>query len=690
MSSCSGLVAKKNGHPLRDGRSHEPRLGAVPGDIKRHRAQPPGLEFPRDWCDCFHGMTKLAHGGPFAWAGAPSSQIGASPAAADAPAAAVAAPSPPRPRFTLSVGVTGHRADRITPPRAIAVAQKLDTVLQQVREAALAMHAQGEKWFLPDVPDLRLVSALAEGADRLCAEAALKAEFALDVPLPFDRVTYCTDFVDAASCDAFNVLLDKASTVLELPGDRAAAETAYSLAGGAILAVADVLIAVWNGEAAAGRGGTGDVVASALAQGKPVIHVPINEVDGIRLLWPGDGPAAGSWHTALEPPQRAFHADALREVMTGVMLPPEQPAELAALASFLAEKEELLVRRIEYPLLLAVTGADKLRRSAWDKPPYVASTRGYWSGFDVAVGEHLEAARFAVLERAYCWSDNLATRFAQFFRSGHVVNFAFSAVAVALALFGFVFGNMTKIVFVILELLLIAVIVANTRVGHAEAWQQRWLDYRHLAERLRPMRSLKLLAIASPPSASASSRTGNQRWTDWYSSAIWRQLALPRGRIGESELAALVAVMHDEELAPEIRYHQKNAQRMMHVNRRLHRFGSICFLLTVVLCVSFLLSAALLAGEAAKSSALLFTVATATLPAFGSAAYGLRVQGDFAGSAARSAETADALLEISKELEGCPSLARAAALANAAAAVMLVDLAEWRLTYQQRALEIPG
>lgn len=641
-------------------------------------------------------MTKRAHEGPFAWAGDTPSHAAHGSAPEQAPATEIVAPpaaghpAPPRPRFTLSVGVTGHRADRITPDRAVAVAAKLDMVLQGVTEAAHAMQAHGARWFLPDPPELRLVTALAEGADRLCADAALKAGFKLDVPLPFDRETYSADFPDPASRAHFEDYLAQASTILELPGDRAAQETAYSLAGGAILAVADVLIAVWNGEAAAGRGGTGDVVAVALGQGKPVIHVPINEADPVRLLWPGDGPAAGSWHTALEPPQRAFNAVALREVLASAMLPPDAPGEQEALANFLLEREELSNRRIEYPLLLAATGADKLRSSAWKKPPYIASTREYWAGFDPAVQRHLDPARFATLEISYSWADNLATRFAQFFRSGHVVNFAFSAVAVALALFGFVFGDMTKIVFVIVELLLIAVIVANTRVGHAEAWQQRWLDYRHLAERLRPMRSLKLLAVANPPSASASSRTGNQRWTDWYSSAIWRQLALPKGRIGETELAALVAVMRDEEIGPEIRYHQKNAHRMVHVNHRLHQFGSICFLLTVILCVSFLLSAALLDAEAAHSSALLFTVATAALPAFGSAAYGLRVQGDFAGSAARSAETADALLEISKELDGCPSLARAAALANAAAAVMLVDLAEWRLTYQQRALEIPG
>jgi hypothetical protein len=143
-------------------------------------------------------------------------------------------------------------------------------------------------------------------------------------------------------------------------------------------------------------------------------------------------------------------------------------------------------------------------------------------------------------------------------------------------------------------------------------------------------------------------------------------------------------------VGPEIAYHHRNAHRMNHVNHRLHQFGSVCFKATVVLCVGFLLSNALLDYATAKSLAVYFTVATATLPAFGTAAYGLRVQGDFAGSSGRSLATADALSELMAELDQPPSLARTAAIANAAASIMLVDLAEWRLTYQQRALEIPG
>jgi hypothetical protein len=590
----------------------------------------------------------------------------------------------------MTVGITGHRMDRLTPAKAILVRERVDQVLADVIEVVRKVAAEGAPWFAPPVPELRLISALAEGSDRICAEAGLKQGFELDVALPFRSDVYAEDFPDPESRADYEALKARASRVLELPGERATADAAYSLVGGAILAASDILLAIWNGQGSGGRGGTADVVATALSLGKPVIHVPIEPGAPVRLLWSGEGPAGGAWHSALEPPAEPFDRPHLEEALKALLLPPEEPGERLALSAFLAEQEVLRMRRIEYPLLLAATGAQKLSSSAWRKEPYLPATRSAWQSFDAAVLGRIEPERFALLEQSYAWADNLANRFAQFFRSGHVVNFTFSAFAVALALFGYLLGGNVKVLFVVLELLLIAAIVANTRVGHAEAWQQRWLDYRQLAERLRPMRSLKLLAVARPPAVSASSRTASRRWIDWYAAAVWRQMGLPGGTIDRAELERLTGLVKDEETGPEISYHHRNAHRMAHVNHRLHQFGFVCFSLTVLLCVGFLLSAALLDKETAKETAILFTVATATLPAFGTAAYGLRVQGDFAGSSARSAATADAMAALVAELDTHPTLARTAAIANAAASIMLVDLAEWRLTYQQRALEIPG
>jgi hypothetical protein len=597
---------------------------------------------------------------------------------------------PPRPRCVLNIGITGHRIDRLTDALEPAVRARVVEVLALVGSVVGDIHLKGAAWFNGDKPELRLISALAEGADRVCASVGLELGYRLDCPLPFEVATYAEDFATAESRVEFDALLGRADRVLELPGERAAPDAAYSLVGGAILGSADILIAIWNGQGSGGRGGTGDVVASALSMGKPVVHIPLDPADAIRLMWQGEGPAGGSWHSALEPPAEPFDQQHLAEALSAILLPPDEAGEHAALDAFLAEREELLLRRIEYPMLLAVTGVAKLKSSAWRKDPYLPATRSDWVRFDSYWQGRIPADRFNLLEHGYAWVDNLANRFAQSFRSGHVVNFAFSALAVALALLGYLIGGSVKIAFVIGELLLIAAIVANTRVGHAESWQQRWLDYRQLAERLRPMRSLRLLAVARPPAVSATSRTGNRRWIDWYAGCIWRQLAMPQGRIDHAELTRLTDLLIKEEVGPEIAYHHRNSHRMSHVNHKLHQFGFVCFVTTVLLCIGFLVSAMILDADTAKKSAIFFTVATATLPAFGTAAYGLRVQGDFAGSSARSAATADALQELVGELDTHPSLARTAALGNAAAAIMLVDLAEWRLTYQQRALEIPG
>lgn len=620
------------------------------------------------------------------------------PHAADAAAVASAIPTaiphvmvhPPRPRCVLNVGVTGHRVNRLTEELEPAARKRVAEVLALIRQTVGEVHLKGASWFNGDRPELRLISAIAEGADRLCADVGLELGYRLDCPLPFEASAYAEDFTEPGSRSLFEALIARADRVLELPGERANPEAAYSLVGGAILGSADLLVAIWNGQGSGGRGGTGEVVASALSMGKPVVHIPLDPAEPIRLMWQGEGPAGGSWHSALESPPEPFDAEHLDAAISAILLPPDEAGERAALNAFLVEREELLLRRIEYPMLLAVTGVSKLTSSAWRKTPYLPATRSDWARFDPFWQGRIPPDRFGLLEHGYAWVDNLANRFAQSFRSGHVVNFAFSALAVALALLGYLIGGKVKVAFVIGELLLIAAIVANTRVGHAESWQQRWLDYRQLAERLRPMRSLRLLAVARPPAVSATSRTGNRRWIDWYAGCIWRQLAMPQGRIDRPQLTRLTDLLIKEEVGPEIAYHHRNSHRMSHVNHKLHQFGSICFVTTVLLCVGFLVSNLFLDAETAKKAAIYFTVATATLPAFGTAAYGLRVQGDFAGSSARSAATADALQELVTELDSHPSLARTAAIGNAAAAIMLVDLAEWRLTYQQRALEIPG
>ena len=135
-------------------------------------------------------------------------------------------------------------------------------------------------------------------------------------------------------------------------------------------------------------------------------------------------------------------------------------------------------------------------------------------------------------------------------------------------------------------------------------------------------------------------------------------------------------------------WHYSDVKR--NVELRLHKLGQILFTLTIATCSAIILLY-LFEHVWLAANMGLFVVLTAGLPALGGAVYALRVHGDYDGSAARSEETAAEIDRIRNALGAEDvSLLRASALAEAAARIMLVDLDEFRLTYEQRGLAIPG
>ncbi len=156
----------------------------------------------------------------------------------------------------VTVGVTGHRI--------LAEPERLEAGIG----SALDRIAQAN----PGRP-LTVVSALAEGADRLVVTSMLqRAGTGLVAVLPLPKYDYLDDFGSAASKDEFLRALGSADEVVELPS-RADREEAYAAAGEAVLHRADVLLVVWDGQSAQGRGGTAEVVARARACGKPIAWI---------------------------------------------------------------------------------------------------------------------------------------------------------------------------------------------------------------------------------------------------------------------------------------------------------------------------------------------------------------------------------------------------------------------------------
>lgn len=551
---------------------------------------------------------------------------------------------------------------------------------------AEAVRIANSAFFAAGLPRFLFVSPLADGADQIGAELALDLGFELHAVLPFSRERTRADLTDEASREMLDDLLARATCVLELSGDEAHELEAYVMAGRATVAHSDLLVAVWDGLPPRGRGGTGEVVRFAFERATPVVHIPITNGADPVLRWSAFEPAIVTGH---EDPAilRPFDTEQLHSTLTGLLAPPPDQQEQSFIRLFQRECRRRIRARIEYPLLLAATGVSAIRSHHWR--PAVASqrTQAEWEEFGKACqrAECLNAP-IGTLEHWYEWSDSLAGHYAQSYRSGHVFNFVLGAVAVLLALTTLVLPEAKKFL-AMAEFGAVLAILLNTWAGTRQQWHRRWLDYRQLAERLRPMRSLKIMGVAAPDPPGTEANPISGRWVEWYAAAVWRAVGCPNGRIEKSRIPGLSATIARHELQPQIDYHRSAARQAERLDERLEIFGYTLFALALVGCI-VLIAGFWIAPDWVKHNSNLFTMLSAGLPAIGTAVFGIRVQGDYVGGAVRSEHTARVLEDIAERLQKESNLSHAADLSEQAARAMLTDLDEWRLLNEQHDLSV--
>ncbi|HLK55678.1 MAG TPA: hypothetical protein VKU00_03890 [Chthonomonadaceae bacterium] len=169
----------------------------------------------------------------------------------------------------LVLGITGHRDIR---------PQDRPSLEAALRGIFTELHSQ-----YPHTP-LILLSALAEGADRLAAQVALDCGHRLIAPLPLPNELYKEDFETPESRAEFDALRERASEwfVMPLlpgvtleqvsrPGD--ARNNQYAVAGAHIVRHCQILIALWDGERIGRVGGTSNIVQFHL-EGVPEVYGP--------------------------------------------------------------------------------------------------------------------------------------------------------------------------------------------------------------------------------------------------------------------------------------------------------------------------------------------------------------------------------------------------------------------------------
>ena len=156
----------------------------------------------------------------------------------------------------VRIGVTGHRA------LEQAVRQSVDEELERLFSYLASLPSTDGR--------VGAVSSLAIGADQMFAEAALRHGIPIEVVIPF--ASFIEDFAEGAERDSYERLLSAAASIAHLPWAERSDE-AYLAGGVWVVDHCDLLIAIWNGEKAAGAGGTGQVVDYSREAGKPCIHM---------------------------------------------------------------------------------------------------------------------------------------------------------------------------------------------------------------------------------------------------------------------------------------------------------------------------------------------------------------------------------------------------------------------------------
>jgi len=545
--------------------------------------------------------------------------------------------TPPRPTLALRVGITGARTlDANQEPRLYhEVTSLLHAVRQQVAMLAATPEAKAAYTKLHGAVPVALsfISPLAEGADRLAAQAAHHAGYALLVPMPFVQDDYETDFKTKASIEEFRMMLGWAGEDrLELDGGRDQPAQgrydearSYEAVGRFIVRNCDLLIAIWDGRPPRGRGGTFDTVRFAAETGTPVwwIHAeqsgePVWLNDTVEPRADPDAlPPMVQLHTYLRrlilPPSlgHAHHPHSMIErLVRCVRSTPPEP-HLAYLQE--APCGKLPLMRAHAWLLR--TAAAWQPRWYGDKPPRGDTVAAAWH-------PHFAAA------------DVRSNVLGQRYRSVYVWVFALVALSLvsAAASLGCPDNALVQAIAEPAEALALLLILLLLVMNIWCDWHQRWIDYRLLAELCRKQQALaplgwslpsRAVALLAEEAIEAGAEPDRAAWVAWLFAACIRASPLPCGRFGTARTREARWIVLKDLIVDQFRYHKGRHRQYTRAGRNLVMFGEALFLAVAIL-VAWKLSP-LLGGRPMPGATRLWLSLLATvLPTLAAAVVGIR------------------------------------------------------------------
>jgi len=545
---------------------------------------------------------------------------------------------------------------------------------------------------------VRLVTSLAEGADLLVASVAQNLGFGIEVVLPYGQPEFSKEIHSPlAQTDYKNVLnvAERTGAVLELDGEPGTAE-AYWTAGLTVLRHSDVLIAIWDGEAAEMKGGTAEVVAQAAGSGIPIVWIDPNRPGDVCLADVRAGRA-----------ERGPGLDSLPEHLRRLVQPPDavsQPQSRRALKEYFGRET---ARRCRlgggFDFITRLLAGQWPFRSSLLPRDFAAAIERSWKNA-ATIPAMIVPALEAKLLRSFAWADHLATYYATRYRDSATYILFLAPLAVLAAVVEHLsqasasrddFGS-TTVALGALELTILLAVVIMYVWGRVRRFHERWIDYRLVAERLRHLlfqRPIGYSLRVAPFARARGDKEHRLEWVNWYVRAIQREAGLISGAMNSDYLREY-ATWLGRMITSQALYHQENATRMGRVHRILHALAFGTFALAVVLTALHvgpeILGVTSAMPERYWRGGQALVLATA-LPLLGGAIHGFLVQGEFEATAKRSERIAEELgiqaHNLGATVFAWTSVAEAA---DRAVETMGAELSDWHFVFRAKPLPPPS
>ncbi len=629
---------------------------------------------------------------------------------------------PPVVPYELRVGVTGHRelpdaaAVERTVTRLFDVLKALiETAIAEPRGPAAAHRGRLDRFVLQpastllaqlwrDIPrvDVRtpedrrtpvqwtVISPLALGADRIVAKVALDhLEARLEVPMPFAEAEYRKDFAEGDDIQEFETLLARASERFppqDKPALGAERPDAYREVGHRVVNGCELLLAIWDGQATRGRGGTRETIEYALQQGRLVLWIdataPDRPVQVLRL--PSQIPGSAS---AAADANRPAPLRRLVGALDGLSPEPDPnhpepvPGTLAALSAGLLEHAAYF--RIPAPRL---------------EPRKQATAEG-------AKLEELGARAQLPADAMLAWleqfrdqqehASRLAVNFQELYDRAARSLYTLSSLAVSFATVQIVWlPECTSLVG--LEVLSIACIPLLLGVSSRQGWHRKWLNDRHLAERLRvamfvalarQQKTASASGSAEPPPRPPQGRLPFYEGPSGWMAAIAERLARDYANVRPTTLGfeRVRDFVLEAWLLDQANWHAENAHSKHEEAHADHLPGYVLFGTTFVLALLHFFHV----GHGSWVATVISILAI-VLPAWGAGLHAFASLRDYERIAARSARMARILGALAARAAATRSWEELEGVVLEAAALMESENQEWAISLRYRELALPG